>query len=298
MQSLGKGLGSLIPNKNKSANSSRDFFSSKSFSTDEEESSIATDDKKILYLPLAKVTANPWQPRTNFDRDKLAELAESIKQHGIIQPLVVTKEGNSYQLIAGERRLKAAQILGLAEVPVIVKEATDREKLELSIIENIQRHDLNVLEEANSYKRLMEEFGLSQEDIAKQVAKSMSTISNTLRLLNLPIAVKEALSEGKITFSHAKVILSYPTKTEQIKIFKKILKSDLTVKQLDDLAHRTVLRDKLLKKQDPILVSYEDRLTKNLGAKVHINKRGERGQIQIDFYSHEELKQLLEKLQK
>ena len=194
--------------------------------------------------------------------------------------------------------MKAAQILGLSEVPVIVKEASDREKFELSIIENIQRHDLNILEEANSYKRLMEEFGLSQEDIAKQVGKSLSSISNTLRLLNLPIAIKEALGEGKITFSHAKVILSYPTKQEQINIFKKILKSDLTVKQLDDLAHRTVLRDKLLKKQDPILISYEDKLTKNLGAKVHINKRGERGQIQIDFYSHEELKHLLERLQK
>ncbi len=296
MPALGKGLGSLIPNKSKNVESSRDFFSAKVFSDDEE--TLDLDNKKIIYLALDKIKANPWQPRTNFDHDKLAELAESIKKHGIIQPLVVTKEGGFYQLIAGERRLKAAQILGLSEVPVIVKEASDREKFELSIIENIQRHDLNILEEANSYKRLMEEFGLSQEDIAKQVGKSLSSISNTLRLLNLPIAIKEALGEGKITFSHAKVILSYPTKQEQINIFKKILKSDLTVKQLDDLAHRTVLRDKLLKKQDPILISYEDKLTKNLGAKVHINKRGERGQIQIDFYSHEELKHLLERLQK
>ncbi len=296
MPALGKGLGSLIPNKSKNVQASRDFFSAKVFSDDEE--TLDLDNKKIIYLALDKVKANPWQPRTNFDHDKLAELAESIKKHGIIQPLVVTKEAGGYQLIAGERRLKAAQILGLTEVPVIVKEASDREKLELSIIENIQRHDLNVLEEANSYKRLIEEFGLSQEDIAKQVGKSLSTISNILRLLNLPIAIKEALSEGKITFSHAKVILSYPTKQEQINIFKKILKSDLTVKQLDDLAHRTVLRDKLIKKQDPILISYEDKLTKNLGAKVHINKRGERGQIQIDFYSHEELKHLLDRLQK
>lgn len=296
MPALGKGLGSLIPNKSKNVESSRDFFSAKVFSDDEE--TLDLDNKKIIYLALDKIKANPWQPRTNFDHDKLAELADSIKKHGIIQPLVVTKEGGFYQLIAGERRLKAAQILGLSEVPVIVKEASDREKFELSIIENIQRHDLNILEEANSYKRLMEEFGLSQEDIAKQVGKSLSSISNTLRLLNLPIAIKEALGEGKITFSHAKVILSYPTKQEQINIFKKILKSDLTVKQLDDLAHRTVLRDKLLKKQDPILISYEDKLTKNLGAKVHINKRGERGQIQIDFYSHEELKHLLERLQK
>ncbi|MFA5126761.1 MAG: ParB/RepB/Spo0J family partition protein [Patescibacteria group bacterium] len=293
MPTLGKGLGSLIPSRSKSSNPNRDFFSAHAF----DEEGVA-DDKKIVYVAIDKVTANPWQPRSNFDRDKLSELAESIKKHGIIQPLVVTKEGDNYQLIAGERRLKAAQALGLSEVPVIIKEATDRDKLELSIIENIQRADLNPLEEAASFQRLLEEFGLSQEEIAQQVGKSTSTISNTLRLLQLPVVIKEAIADNRITFSHAKIILSYPTKTEQVKIFKRILKNDLTVKQLDEMAHNTVLKDKKEKKQDPILTSYEDKLTRVLGAKVHIKKRGERGQIMIDFYSHEELKNLLNKLQK
>lgn len=296
MPALGKGLGSLIPNKSKNQ-PARDFFSSKAFSGDSDDQEFDTG-KNILYLSIDKIAANPYQPRSNFDREKLSELAESIKKHGIIQPLVVSKGGGGYQLIAGERRLRAAQILDMTEVPVIVKEVTDRDKLELSIIENIQRHDLNPLEEANSYQRLNQEFGLSQEEIGKQVGKSVSTISNTLRLLQLPVVVKEALADNRITFSHAKLILSYPTKTEQIKIFKKILKSDLTVKQLDQLAHRTVFKDKQDKKQDPILTSYEDKLTRSLGARVHIKKRGERGQISIDFYSHEELKNLLNKLQK
>lgn len=294
MPTLGRGLGSLIPSRSKPTSPNRDFFSAHAFNTDEE----VTDDKKIIYVSLDKVTANPWQPRTSFDRDKLSELAESIKKHGIIQPLVVTKEGDNFQLIAGERRLKAAQILGLAEVPVIIKEATDRDKLELSIIENIQRSDLNPLEEAASFQRLTEEFALSQEEIAKQVGKSVSTISNTIRLLQLPVVIKEAIADNRITFSHAKIILSYPTKTEQVKIFKRILKNDLTVKQLDELAHGTVLKNKQEKKQDPILISYEDKLTRSLGAKVHIKKRGERGQIMIDFFSHEELRNLLNKLQK
>jgi len=291
MSALGKGLGSLIPSKGKS-NSARDYFSAQSFNSDE-----TVSGQPVMTVPIDKVSANPWQPRNNFDHDKLNELAESIKKHGIIQPLVVTRVGDSWQLIAGERRLKAAQLLNMSEVPVIVKEASDRDKLELSIIENIQRHDLNCLEEANSYKRLLEEFGLSHGEIAKQVGKSSSTVANMLRILQLPIVIKEALGEGKITFSHAKIILSYPGKSEQIKVFKKILHSDLTVKQLDELAHRSVLKDKNEKKQDPILVAYEDKLAKNLGAKVSIKKRGERGQILIDFYSHEELKNLLNKLQ-
>lgn len=291
MSALGKGLGSLIPNKAK-ADKARDYFSAQAFGNEE-----VASGEKVMTVPIDKVSANPWQPRSNFDHDKLNELAESIKKHGIIQPLVVTRVGDSWQLIAGERRLKAAQLLHMTEVPVIVKEVSDRDKLELSIIENIQRHDLNCLEEAASYKRLMEEFGLSHDDISKQLGKSVSTISNTLRLLHLPIVIKEALGANKITFSHAKIILSYPGKTEQIKIFKKILHSDLTVKQLDELAHRTVLKDKSEKKQDPILTAYEDKLAKNLGAKVAIKKRGERGQILIDFYSHEELKNLLNKLQ-
>lgn len=212
MSALGKGLGSLIPTR------------SKKDEVNYQSSDAIFDNERIEHIPIDKIAANPWQPRTHFDRDKLEELAQSIKQHGILQPLVVSlvvsKEGNSYQLIAGERRLKAAQILNLKEVPVIIKEATDRDKLELSIVENIQRRDLNPLETANSYQRLMEEFGLTVEEIGQQVGKHVSTVTNFLRLLKLPIVIKEALAQEKITFSHAKLILSYPTKEEQIRIYK------------------------------------------------------------------------------
>ena len=289
MSALGRGLGSLIPNR-KNQNSQ--------LSAADDQKSAGADGERIQQIALPLIQANPWQPRTHFDRDKLNELAESIRQHGILQPLVVSREGDKYQLIAGERRLKAAEILGLKEVPVIVRKVSDRDKLELSIVENIQRHDLNPLEEAQSYKRLMEEFGLSLEAIAEQVGKNISTISNALRLLNLPIVIKEALADDKITASHAKLILSYPTKTEQIKIFKKILKYNLTVQALYDQAKKDLGRQKVDKEADPVLNAWEEKLSRSLGSKATITKRGERGQIKIDFYSHEELKNILDKLVK
>ncbi|MCB9802404.1 ParB/RepB/Spo0J family partition protein [Candidatus Nomurabacteria bacterium] len=281
---LGRGLGSLIPDKNQNTNNSNS-------------STVIKDEDRIQHLDPEKIKVNPWQPRSNFDREKLEELTESIKQHGIIQPLVVTKEYDGYQLIAGERRLRAAKNLGLKEVPVIVREATDKDKLELSIIENVQRHNLNPLEEAESYQRLLEEFGLSREDIAKQVSKSPSGISNYLRLLKLPIVIKEAILNNQISFSHAKVILSVTDKLEQIKIFKKIIKNDLTVRELENLSKKTTEKIKERQPQDPIVTSWEDKLSKNLGSKVKIEKKGEKGMIKINFFSHEELKNLLDKLE-
>ncbi len=201
MPALGKGLGSLIPSKTKKD------YSASAFDNDTE-----LDSKKIQYVPIDKVTSNPWQPRKHFDRDKLEELAESIKQHGILQPLVVTKEKDNFQLIAGERRLKAAELLNLETVPVIVKDVSDRDKLELSIIENIQRRDLNPIETAKSYKRLMDEFGLTYEQVSEQLGKSVSSVANFIRLLKLPIIIQEALEKNEIKFSHAKLILSFPTK--------------------------------------------------------------------------------------
>jgi len=282
MPALGKGLSSLIPNKK----------------LDPEDIDIDSpdfDSKKIQYVPLGQITANPWQPRTRFDRDKLQELADSIAKHGIIQPMVVTKEGNKFQLIAGERRLKASELLKMKEVPVIVREASDRDKFEMSIIENIQRHDLDPLEEGASYKRLMEEFGLTYEDIARHVSKGVSTIANYVRLLSLPIVIKEALTEKKITLSHAKLILTYPNKTEQIKIYKKILKDKIDVTKLQAMTTKTAEKAREQKPNDPILTSWEDKLTKSLGSKTSIQKRGEKGFIRVNFYSHGELKDILDK---
>ncbi len=285
MPALGKGLGSLIPNKKqKSAIMSSDF--------DEN-----LDDQKIELVALEDITSNPWQPRTHFDRDKLDELAQSIKQHGILQPLIVSKEGDKYQLIAGERRFKAAQILEISEAPVIVKDVSDRDKLELAIVENIQRRDLNPLETANSYKRLVEEFGLSNEAIAEQVGKGVSTVANFLRLLKLPVVVKEAMAKGEITMSHAKIILAYKTKEEQVKAFKQILKNGLSVTDLHDMQKKSAAKANKEKPRDPVLASWEDKLTKNIGAKVKIQKRGEKGFIKINFHSHSELKNILDKLE-
>lgn len=288
MSSLGRGLGSLIPNKKTSY--------------EEDVNTQATQDQdkisgeRIQYIDPSLIKTNPYQPRNHFDPEKMEELSESIKKHGIIQPLVVTKEYDGYQLIAGERRLRAAKLLNMSEVPVIVRSASDKDKLELSIIENVQRHNLNPLEEAESYRRLEEEFGLTREQIAEQVGRSAPTVANYLRILKLPIVIQEALRENQITFSHAKAIVGYPSKLEQIKIFKKILDSNLSVHQLEDLGKKNAEKIKEEAAKDPILTSWEDRLSRNLGAKVKIMKHADKGSIKIDFFSHEELRNILEKL--
>ncbi|MCD4760784.1 ParB/RepB/Spo0J family partition protein, partial [bacterium] len=257
MPALGKGLGALIPSKNKKVLV--------------EDLGEEVDIKTIEYISRENIAANPWQPRTHFDREKLNELADSIKQHGFLQPLIVSKEDSGYQLIAGERRLKAAEILGIGKVPVIVREVSDRDKLELSIVENVQRRDLNPLETANSYKRLMEEFGLSVDDVAEQVGKHKTTVANFLRLLRLPIVIKEALAENKITMTHARLILSHDSKAEQIKIYKYILKNDISSKELEEINKKTAAKARREQPRDPVLASWEDKLTKNMGAKVTIN---------------------------
>jgi len=283
MPALGKGLNSLIPQNKVTLHQNTD-------------SGEISDEKKIQYIPTKDIKANPWQPRSVFDREKLEELAESIKKHGIVQPIIVSRTHDGYQLIAGERRLRAAQVLSLDQVPAIVREATDRDKLELSIIENIQRHDLNALEEAASYKRLMEEFGMTIEQIAEHVGKGKSTVANSLRLLKLPVVIKEALESGKITTSHAKIILSYPTKIDQVRIFKHILKNNISTEKLQEMAQASSEKRRDDKPADPILTSWEDKLARSLGSKVKIDKRGERGQIRISFFSHAELKNILDKL--
>ena len=283
MATLGKGLSSLIPDK-----------------VNKEEKKVNNDlntDHHIIYLPLEEIESNPYQPRSTFDKDKLDELADSIKKHGILQPIVVSKNKDLYELIAGERRLKAVKLLNFKEIPVIIREVSDRDKLELSIIENIQRQNLNPIEEGRSYKRLMEEFGLTQEEIAKQVGKGISSVNSSIRILKLPIIIKESLSARHLTLSHAKLILSYPNKLEQIKIFKKILKNDLSVRQLKNLSGKDIEKINEKKVKDPIITSWEDKLTRFLGAKVKINKKRDRGDIKISFFSNEELKNILDKLQ-
>ncbi len=250
------------------------------------------DSERIEQIAVELIDPNPKQPRTHFDRDKLEELAQSIKEHGIIQPLIATQTGARYQLIAGERRLKAAKLLGQQKVPVVVRKVEEQKKLELSVIENVQRQDLNPLEEALSYKRLMDEFSLTQEEVAQRVGKSRSSVANFLRLLTLPKPVLEALEHEAITFSHAKAILSYPHEKDQLKALRMILKEKLPVAQTSERPLSPGRR----KEPDPVLVAWEGRLRERLGFAARIRKTRHGGIVEFTFQSDEDLKSLLDRL--
>jgi ParB family chromosome partitioning protein len=251
----------------------------------------------VQEVELIRIVPNPQQPRLRFDEEKLQELAASIKEHGVIQPLIVTKNGNQYEIIAGERRFQASKIAGLKSVPVIVRDATELQKLELAIIENVQRHDLNVIEEAKSYLKLSAEFDLSQEEVAKKMGKSRSAVANKLRLLHLPIEIQKALIEGKITEGHAKAILAIENPEKQRALFEMILKNNLTVRQTEDktkeISVKTHTRHATV---DPEVKRIENILTGTLGTKVKVSKAGAGGKIIIDYYSQEELDNILSKV--
>lgn len=290
---LGRGLASLIPQKKSSS-----IKATGSKSVIKTQSGSLQDD--FLEVSIEKIATNPQQPRHNFDEKELQELADSIKKHGIIQPLVVTKIApEQYELIAGERRLKAARIAGLKLVPVVVREGSgEREKLEIALIENIQREDLNVLEEARAYKKLIEEFDLTQEEVAAKVAKSRSAVANKVRLLALPIEVQRALSEGKITEGHARSILAIENPEKQRALYELILKENLTVRQAEEKAKIVTVtahtRQLGSMKLSPFK-NEEEVLATNLGTKVSIKKSGRGGKIIIDFYSKEELDNIVNK---
>lgn len=253
----------------------------------------------VLQLSLDKITADPNQPRKHFDHHHLEELMASIKEHGILQPLVVTPAGadGKHTLIAGERRLRASIMLGLKKVPVLVRDVKEQERLALSIVENVQRADLNPIEEALAYQRLMHEFNLTQDDVAKQVSKSRPAVANALRLLELPVEVQQAVAEGKISSGHAKILASLDRPSEQKAYLERILKHQLTVRELEEQT-KTVRKAHKPKSAtfDPIREAQEELLRERLGTKTLIKKAGDKGQIIIHFYSTEELKRLLNEL--
>lgn len=246
-------------------------------------------------IAIGSIVPNPHQPRLHFDEVKLAELSDSIKEYGILQPLIVTKTATGYELIAGERRLQAAKRAGLAVVPVVVKEVGNQEKLELAIIENIQRHDLNPIEEAKAYLRLAEEFGLSQEDVAKKMGKSRSTVANTLRLLTLPVEIQRAVIDGKLSEGHAKALLAIDNSEKQRALFELILKEELTVRETEEKARSVAVRShvRTTREASPEVVAKEEWLTEQLGTKVKIQPKGKGGKILIEYYSPEELNTIL-----
>jgi ParB family chromosome partitioning protein len=261
---LGRGLDSLIP-------------------TSDNDDSTRTQVGNLMLNP-AIIDPNPHQPRTSFDEAPLAELASSIREYGILQPILVTvAEKGRYQLIAGERRLRASKLAGLTEVPVIVRTLDEQQKLEFAIIENVQRENLNPVEAALSYRRLIDEFNLSQEETAKKVGKARSTIANTLRLLSLPAEIKQGLIDGKITEGHARSILAIEDREGQLNFFNSILSEGLNVRQAEN--HIQANSNKARKQVDPDTRAAEKKLSETVGTKVCIRPR----QIIIEYYSPEDL---------
>lgn len=250
----------------------------------------------IRQVPVGDIVPNPHQPRVSLHEAELAELAASIVEHGLIQPIIVTWADNQYQLIAGERRWRAAQQAGLETIAVIVKEATPQEMLELALVENVQRNDLNPLEEATAFRQLMDEFGLTQAQVAERVSKSRSAVGNTVRLLALPAVVRAALLDERITEGHGRALLSLPTAEAQMAILQTILKRHLNVRQTEELVRR-MLGQKPAAKPRPMddeIKDIQTRLGQRLGTKVDIRHTSKGGRIIIHYYSDEELQALLE----
>lgn len=252
----------------------------------------------VTQIPIANIVPNPRQPRERFDHDELEELAVSIREHGVIQPLIVTQTESTgqYTLIAGERRLMAAQMVELREVPVLIRGASDQQLIELALVENVQRADLGPLEAAEAYRQLTEDFKLSHEEIAARVGKSRVTVTNTLRLLNLPDDVKESLVEGKISEGHARALLALPTEQAQAAALQSILKYDLNVRQTEELIRK--LSGEKPKKQpaptpNPEIKALEERLRQHLGTRVTLNQKRKGGTLTIHYYSEEELDTIL-----
>ena len=274
---LGKGLGALLP----------EFGQAES--------------KTLLYCGIEEVFPNPSQPRKQFDESRLQELAESIREKGILEPLLVRRTDQGYELIVGERRWRAAQKAGLREVPVLVKEVEGRDAFEISLIENLQREDLNPVEEAEAFKHLIEEFHLSQDDLSKRIGKDRTTIANSLRLLKLPLEVRNQLLQNHITSGHARALLSLDNKEKQKELCALIIRKGLSVREAERLARQWAAK---LQKTIPCvrkkgdlesqLDSLQDSLRKCLGTKVRITQKGNRGKIEIEYFSHEELERIVE----
>lgn len=248
----------------------------------------------VYQLDINLVEPNPDQPRKYFDEEPLQELSDSIKQYGIIQPLIVTKTDHIYEIIAGERRWRAAKMAGLKEVPAIIKDFSLEEILEVSLIENIQRENLNSIEEALAYKRLMHEFNLTQEEIAIKVSKSRSAVANTLRLLNLDERVQQYIIDELLSSGHARTLLSLNSEEAQYSLANKIISNKLNVRDTEklvkDFGKEKPKRDKATDDLGPIFLALENRLKEALGTKVKINKKkNNMGTIEIEYYSEEEL---------
>ena len=250
-----------------------------------------------VILGIDEIRPNTFQPRKDFDEEAINELAASIQEKGIIQPIVVRKNMNAYEIIAGERRWRAAQRVGLTKIPVIIKDVSDREVLELALVENLQREDLNPIEEATAYGQLIEDFGLTHEEISKKIGKERSTITNQLRLLKLPEEVREALIKGEITAGHARVLLGLESPNKMKEVLEAIRKEKLSVRKTEKLVQKLLAGKQTAIKShdiDPYIKHLTDELKKALGTQVKIIDKGGEGRIEIEYYSKDELERLIE----
>lgn len=264
--------------------------------TEEKSNSHVGD--KVLYIDIDDIKPNAEQPRKTFDKEKISELSQSIIEHGIIQPLVVRKSGKHYEIVAGERRWRAAREAELSVVPCIVRQFSDEENMLVAIIENMQREDLNPIEEAMGLEQMISAYGMTQEEVSKSVSKSRPYITNTLRLLKLPEEIKALVSEGKISTGHARALITVKNKTKQEELCKKIIKDGISVRDVERLAsEEKKTRKKPLKRvKSPDTLNVERELKEIYGTKVTINSRGNKGTIELEFYSKDELNRLIDLL--
>lgn len=280
---LGKGLGALIP-----------------AASDDIKNTNLQENQGVFEIKVSELNTNIEQPRKNFDDDKLNELAGSIQKHGIIQPIIVKKENGMYSIVAGERRWRAAKIAGLEKIPVVIKEITNKEVMEIALIENIQREDLNPIEEAEAYNKLLKEYDITQEELSKTIGKSRSAISNTMRLLMLQEDVRMYLINEEITSGHARALLSISNLEIQKRVAKEIIEKELNVRETEKLV-KSVIEEKDKKKKKKEVVQQEEEykeienmLKDCLGTKVTLANKKNKGKIIIEYYSNEELDRIVE----
>ena len=292
-QALGKGLGALIGRSGSGVGGKKD--------PEKKPAANIKPGDAVQKVPLDLVVASPLQPRKEFAPDHLSELVDSIREHGIIQPLIVRKVVDNFELIAGERRLRASQELGLKKVPVIVREASDRDVLEMALIENLQREDLNPVEEAQAYVRLAKEFGLRQEDIARRVGKNRATVANAMRVLDLPSPVQDMLARGDLSVGHAKVILGAKSSTDQEVLALEVAKKGLTVRDTEKLlAAQQKPQTSAPKKKDTVsdavaiaVQEVQNRLREHFATNVRLAHGDHRGKVEIEYYGTEDLNRIL-----
>jgi ParB family chromosome partitioning protein len=259
---------------------------------------VSYNDAHIQEIDITRIVPNPYQPRKVFNQEALEELAASIREHGVIQPLVVTETETGYEIVVGERRFRASQLAGLDKVPAIIKKSLgDQTKLEVALIENIQRQELNPIEEAQAYDRLIKTFNLTQDQVAKKVGKARPSISNTLRLLNLPAVIQRAVVEGKISEGHARALLAIPESEKQLLMFDMIIEQGMNVRQVEAKVREiTVKRQLDAVAPDPHLMAIETELRGKLGTQVKIQRQGRGGRIMIEFFSEEDLQEIIDRM--